>query len=76
MGPKGRIRYARQVLLICHHNIIVDHGNINITANCGDSFLPHVRKCLQVCKSFRIELVDLKLPGNILKDLRDFKVIG
>ncbi|KAH8796956.1 hypothetical protein F5882DRAFT_476629 [Hyaloscypha sp. PMI_1271] len=75
MGQKGRIRYARQILLICYHTIIVDHGNINITANCGDSFLPHVRKCLQVCKSFRIELDDLKLPGNILKGFRDFEMI-
>ena len=75
MGQKGRIRYARQILLICYHTIIVDHDNINITANCGDSFLPHVRKCLQVCKSFRIELDDLKLPGNILKGFRDFEMI-
>ena len=73
MGSEGRIRYARQVLLICYHAIIVDHGNTDITANCGDSFLPHIRKCLQVCKSFRIELDDLKLPGNILERLRDFE---
>lgn len=56
MGPEGRIRYARQVLLICYHTICVDHD---------DSFLPHVRKCLQVCGSFKIRLDDLELPTNI-----------
>lgn len=71
MGPNGRVQYARQVLLICYHTMIVDHGNINITLDCDDSFLPHVRKCLQVCKSFKIGLDDLKLGAKVSKVFRD-----
>lgn len=56
MGPNGRIRYARQVLLVCYHRICVDSDG---------SFMPHAVKCLRVCKSFRIELDDLKLPENV-----------
>ncbi|KAE9380791.1 hypothetical protein N431DRAFT_459708 [Stipitochalara longipes BDJ] len=75
MGHNDRVRYARQVLLICYHTIIVDHGNINITPDCDDSFLPHVRKCLSICKSFKIGLDDLKLRGKVLKVFRDFQDI-
>ena len=72
MGPKGRIRYARQVLLICYHTICVDHGIISIIPDIDDSFLPHVRKCMQVCGSFKIGLDDLKLPAKVSKF---FKVV-
>jgi hypothetical protein len=70
MGPEGRIRYARQVLLICYHTICVDHGNVSITLEGDNDFLPHVRKCLQVCKSFKIGLDDLKLPVSVSKYFR------
>jgi len=73
MGPKGLIRYARQVLLICHHMMCVNHRMVDITSDTDDSFLPHVRKCLQVCGSFKIGLDDLKLPAEVSKF---FKVIG
>jgi hypothetical protein len=67
MRPEGRIRYARQVLLICYHMICVDHGMVTITPDIDDSFLWHVRKCLQVCRSFKIGLDDLELPANVSK---------
>jgi hypothetical protein len=73
MGDKGRIRYARQVLFICYHTIIVDHGNINILSDCNDSFLPHVRRCLQVCKRFKLGLDNLKLPPKVSKVFRDIE---
>lgn len=53
ISHEERIRYARQILLICYHMI---------SGDADDSFLPHVRKCLRVCKSFRIGLNDLQLP--------------
>jgi hypothetical protein len=74
MGHNGRVRYARQVLLICHHTIVVDHGNINITPDCDDKFLLHVRKCLNICKSFKIGLDDLKLGGKVLKVFRHLQI--
>ncbi|OBT68576.1 hypothetical protein VE03_01776 [Pseudogymnoascus sp. 23342-1-I1] len=67
MGPEGRIRYARQVLLISYHTICVNHGVVNITPDTDDSFLRHVCKCLQVCRSFQIGLDDLKLPTKVSK---------
>jgi hypothetical protein len=45
----------------------VDHGMVEIPPDTDDSFLPHVRKCLQVCGSFKIGLDDLKLPVKISK---------
>ena len=72
MGPEGRVRYARQVLLICYHTICVDHGVVKLTPDIGDSFLQHVHKCLQVCRSFKIELDDLELPAKVSKF---FKVV-
>lgn len=71
MGPEGRIRYARQVLLVCYYKINIAQGNIDIPSHSNDSYVPHVRKCLQVCKSFKIGLDDLKLPGKISKVFRD-----
>jgi hypothetical protein len=72
MGLKGLIRYARQVLLICYHMMCVDHGMVDVTSDTDDSFLPHVRKCLQVCGSFKMGLADLKLSAKISKF---FKVV-
>jgi hypothetical protein len=65
MGPEGRIRYGRQVLLICYHKICVDHGVANITAEVNDHFLRHVSRCLRACTSFRIGLDDLGLPVEV-----------
>jgi hypothetical protein len=72
MGSEGRIRYARQVLLICYHTICVDHGVVNLMPEVDDSFLRHVHKCLQICKSFKIGLDDLRLPPSASKF---FKVV-
>jgi hypothetical protein len=72
MEPEGRIRYARQVLLICYHTICVDHGVLNITSDIDDNFLRHVCKCIQVCRSFQIGLDDLELPAKVFQF---FKVI-
>jgi len=75
MEAEGRIRYARQVLLICHHAIVVDsidNQSITITTSADHKFLPHVEKCLQVCKSFKMGLDDLKLPENVRRAFTGF----
>ena len=67
MGSEGLVRYACQVLLICHHMLCVDHDIILIDPDSKDSFLLHAQKCLKVCESFQIKLKDLKLPAKVSK---------
>jgi uncharacterized SAM-dependent methyltransferase len=56
--------------------IIVDHGNVNVTQDSDDSFVLHVRKCLQVCKSFKIALDDLNLATKVSKAFRDIESVA
>lgn len=76
IGPERRVRYARQVLMIGYHMIIVDHGNINVSPDSEESFVMHVRKCLQVCKRFRIGLDDLNLANKVSKVFKDIERVA
>jgi hypothetical protein len=67
MKHEGSIRYARQVLLICYHMICADHVILIITPDIDDTFMRHVRKCLQACRNFKIGLDNLALPANVSK---------
>jgi hypothetical protein len=42
-------------------------------SECNDNFLPHARRCLQVCKSFKLRLDDLKLPPKVSKVFREIE---
>ena len=56
MGVEGRIRHIRQVLMICHLSVL------DSPEDALPFYLPHVRRCLQVCDSFQIQLRRLGLP--------------
>lgn len=67
MGPNGRLRYARQILQVCYHSIFNQPGKISQSAmeRRANNFLAHVRRCLEVCKNFKISLQELNLSEPI-----------
>lgn len=65
MGNEGRIRYARQVLLICYRTIVDEHSHLSGSAEVQAKFLPHGKKCLHICRQFAIKLEDLELPAEV-----------
>jgi len=65
MGAVGRLRHIRQVLLICHRTIETSAGSDTVKRVLED-FLPHVRHCLKICKSFRIDVENLELSATVL----------
>jgi hypothetical protein len=56
MGVEGRKQHLRQVLTVCY---LMTQG---APEDVSGLYLPHVRHCVQVCKSFQIRLDGLLLP--------------
>jgi len=48
MGEEGRIRHLRQVLRMCYLSVQIS------PEDALPQFLPHIQRCLHVCKSFQI----------------------
>jgi hypothetical protein len=55
MGAEGRLRVIRQVLLICHRTIEAFAGS-DVVDSTLKNFPPHVRHCLKVCESFKVDM--------------------
>lgn len=64
MGGEGRIRRIRQILMICYRSAS------NSPEDATPLYLPHVQRCLQVCRSFQIQLETLGLT----KEAREWVV--
>lgn len=52
---EGRIRCIRQVMIICYRSVL------DYLEDSPPLRIPHVQRCLQVCKSFQIRLRELGL---------------
>ena len=66
MRAEDRLRAIRQVLQICHRTIEAAAEGDSIEGTLKD-FLPHIRHCVKVCQSFKIDLHQIKCPENTLK---------
>lgn len=64
MGGEARIRWIRQVLMICYRSAS------SSPEDAIPLYLPHVQRCLQVCRSFQIQLETLGLT----KEAREWVV--
>ena len=67
MGSPGRLRYARQVLLVCYHSIFRHLGEaspIDMETR-TKNFLLQAHHCKKVCRNFKMPLEDLKLPEPV-----------
>jgi hypothetical protein len=67
MGSSGRLRYARQVLLVCYHSIFNQVGKASPRdiETRAKNFLPQALYCKKVCRNFRMPLEDLKPPEPV-----------
>lgn len=66
MHSAGRVRVISQVLSRSVH-VLAEAASRDQSAarKTFQQFLPHVRHCLKICKSFKVELADLKLSLQI-----------
>ena len=67
MGPSGRLRYARQVFLVCYYSIFDQLGKTTSAdiEKRAKNFLPQALHCKEVCRNFRIPFEQLDLPEPI-----------
>ena len=77
MHSAGRVQVISQILKICTQVVTEAAPEDQVAAQktFQEKFSPHVRHCLKICKSFKIELEDLKLPLHSLVIVKSEEVL-
>ncbi|KAH9211394.1 P-loop containing nucleoside triphosphate hydrolase protein [Leptodontidium sp. 2 PMI_412] len=67
MGESNRIRYMRQVLMICHLTVSNPERGLSPAV-----YRRHVKRCIDVCKAFRLDTSSLSLTMEVCEWVAGF----